>query len=82
MKAGKTYLYLAAQTAKKFRNLTLSDAQLRNQALAAPYFSCKTNLLYPQEGHISTQMRALKRQEGHIPVFSSKINRNPDQIVN
>lgn len=42
--------------AKKFRNLTLSDAQLRNRALAVPHFSCKTSLLHPQEGHLLRQI--------------------------
>jgi hypothetical protein len=74
MKTVTTYLYKAPQphrhsiglTAKKFRNVSLSDAQLGNQALLASYFSLKPNLLISQEGHIATQMRVLTRQEGHI----------------
>ncbi len=72
MKLFNPYLYIAAQphsqnsglNAKKIRNLTLLDAQLRNLTLAVPHFSCKTNLLHPQEGHLLRQI-ALSTQRGH-----------------
>ena len=58
----------------------LSDAQLRNPALAVPHFSCKTNLLHPQEGHISTPMRALTRQEGHMAIKTAFLTRQERHI--
>jgi hypothetical protein len=53
-------------TAKKFRNVSLSDAQLGNQALLASYFSLKPNFLISQEGHLLHQMALLIAQERHM----------------
>jgi hypothetical protein len=79
MKTVTTYLYKAPQphrhsiglTAKKFRNVSLSDAQLGNQALLASYFSLKPNLLISQEGHSFSKIALLHRQETIKKVFGT-----------